>query len=117
MTDTLAKTPILASDRMIALTRKYDELKHAALVITDRLHGMILCAITGTPCIVLESKSPKVRGCYSWIKHLEYIRFANSSDDIAAEYLAIPEEPHCYDIAPLAHYFQQLAEDIQNIWR
>lgn len=117
VTDTLAEQPVTARDREINLSKKYNELKKASLVITDRLHGMIFCAITGTPCIVLESKSPKVRGCYEWIKHLEYIRFADRPEDIATEYRLIPKGSNLYDNSHLMHYYQQIAEDIKGIWR
>lgn len=48
-------------------------------VITDRLHCMILCAITGTPCIAFDNLSGKVHGVYEWIKSNEYIK---TVDDI-----------------------------------
>ncbi|MFB8735822.1 polysaccharide pyruvyl transferase family protein [Bacillus sp. SL00103] len=32
----------------------------AQVVVTDRLHGMIFCAITKTPCVVLRSFDHKV---------------------------------------------------------
>lgn len=39
------------------------------LIITDRLHGMILACITGTPCIALDNKNKKVSGVYqAWLK-------------------------------------------------
>ena len=34
------------------------------VVITDRLHGMIFSAITGTPCVVLSSYNHKIREYY-----------------------------------------------------
>lgn len=39
------------------------------IVITDRLHGMILSYITNTPCIVLPCNNLKIKGCYEWIKN------------------------------------------------
>ncbi len=116
-TDMVVPGRVTVEQREAALQAKFDEFSGAQLVITDRLHGMIFCAITGTPCIVIDSKSPKVRGCYEWIKHLDYIRFADSPEDIIAEYRAIPKGPHHYDNTHLTHYYQTLAEDIQNIWR
>lgn len=115
-TDMLAE-PISAIQREAAVRAKLNEFCGAELVITDRLHGMIFCAITGTPCIVVDSKSPKVRGCFEWIKHLDYIRFADAPEDIVAEYQAIPKGPHYYDNPHLMPYYKSLAEDIQNIWR
>ena len=34
------------------------------VVITDRLHGMIFSAVTGTPCVVLSSYNHKIREYY-----------------------------------------------------
>lgn len=59
--------------------RKLREFAASELVITDRLHGMIFAAVTETPCIVLNSRSHKIRGCYEWLSKLGYIRFL---DDI-----------------------------------
>ena len=42
--------------------------RHSSLVITDRLHGMIFAAITGTPCIALPNTNHKITGTYTdWI--------------------------------------------------
>lgn len=103
------------SERGAMVQKKLDEFSSAQLVITDRLHGMIFCAITGTPCIVIDSKSPKVRGCYEWIDHLEYIRFADDVSHIGKVYRSIPEGPHFYQNDQLLPYFRQLAEDIRTI--
>lgn len=116
-TDMIVKDRVSVDQREQILDEKFAQFAGAELVITDRLHGMIFCAITGTPCIVINSKSPKVRGCYEWIKNLDYIRFADNPNDIAAQYQNIPEGPHRYDNAHLTHYYQRLAEDINNIWR
>ena len=39
-------------NRELLLKQKIKEFQSAELVITDRLHGMIFAAITGTPCTV-----------------------------------------------------------------
>lgn len=116
-TDTVLPTSIAPQNRDKTVLQKLEEFASAQLVITDRLHGMIFCAITGTPCVVVNSKSPKVRGCYEWIKHLDYIRFVDKPEDIVTAYREIPEGPHYYDNSNLTHYYQTLAEDIQSIWR
>lgn len=48
-------------------------------VITDRLHAMIFCAITGTPCLVYDNLSNKVTAVHEWIKNLPYITIAGQS--------------------------------------
>lgn len=52
-------------------------------VVTDRLHGMLLCAVTGTPCVALDNSNNKVSGCYEWIKDLDYIQFVRNPREIA----------------------------------
>lgn len=114
-TDTHAKADVSIAQREAELAKKFAEFRSAELVITDRLHGMIFCAITGTPCIVLDSKSPKVRGCYEWIKELPYIRFVDDVSLVAEEYEKIPKIEHKYEEAYLQKYYIKLSEDILNI--
>jgi pyruvyl transferase EpsI len=101
---------ILPKNRNNELTRKWREFAKSELVVTDRLHAMIFSAITGTPCIVLDSKSPKVRGCYEWIKNLEYIKFADSIDMIPEVYKTIPKKKFVYDNT----YAYQLSEPLRK---
>ena len=61
---------------------KFEEFRGARLVITDRLHGMIFSAVTGTPCIALNNANGKVGFEYEWLKSLPYIRFVERIDDI-----------------------------------
>lgn len=96
-TDMYFNKPIKEAERFKVINDKINYFKNAELVITDRLHGMIFCAISGTPCIVLNSKSPKVKGCYQWIKHLEYIKFADDIKDIKSLYREIPKKIFYYN--------------------
>ena len=111
-TDMVVNHNIKPNEREKMVKEKMDEFCGVELVITDRLHGMILCAITGTPCIVIDSKSPKVRGCYTWIKHLEYIRFADKPTQIINEYNKIPHKDFKYDNSIFEMYFDDLRADI-----
>lgn len=49
------------------------KFQKADFVVTDRLHGMILSAITGTPVLFFDNLSKKVTGTYQWIDNNEYI--------------------------------------------
>lgn len=111
-TDMISACSVPISQREQILKDKFRQFSLAELVITDRLHGMIFCAITGTPCIVIDSKSPKVRGCYEWIKDLEYIRFADTPSSITEEYQKIPKSCHVYDNSHLNSYYQELVEEV-----
>ena len=51
------------------------------LVITDRLHGMIFCAITGTPCIAFNNSNGKIANTYNkWLKDFQHISFIENYD-------------------------------------
>ena len=110
--DMLAPHPIPIIERDAELEKQFDAFRHAELVITDRLHGMIFCAITGTPCIVIDSKSPKIRGCYEWIKDLPYIIFCEDIDEILLIYKTIPKQEWLYDNASLLPLFEPVKQDI-----
>ncbi len=105
----------------IPIEKREDELKKffagfgkAELVITDRLHGMIFAAISGTPCIVIDSKSPKLRGCYEWIRELEYVKFCDDISMFEDVYNSLPKGPQKYDNSHLMPYYEQLENDILN---
>lgn len=115
VTDMCTPYNIPPANRSFELDKKFSEFRNAELVITDRLHGMIFCAVTGTPCIVLNSKSHKVTGCYEWIKHLEYIKFSDSVSNIGKLYGEIPKKEFFYDNSNLKEYYETLKTDIKNI--
>lgn len=62
----------LTEDQSIKeLENIWSAFRSSSLVITDRLHGMIFCAITKTPCIAINNSNGKVSGVYElWIKQL-----------------------------------------------
>lgn len=61
------------------------DFKKSKLVITDRLHGMIFCAITKTPCIAIDNSTRKVSGVYNkWLKNFSMIKLA---EDLSSDYL------------------------------
>ena len=115
LTDTVVDHCVLPAERENELQNKFDEFRSAELVVTDRLHGMIFAAITGTPCIVLDSKSPKVRGCYEWVKDLEYIKFCDNVENIPAIYRSIPKKRFEYTNDKLIPYYEILKADIKQI--
>ncbi len=58
-----------------------DTYLSAKIVITDRLHGMIFCVITGTPCIAFDNNNGKVLAAYDlWVRGTSYIRMVKKED-------------------------------------
>ena len=58
------------------------QISSVECVVTDRLHGMILCAVTGTPCVALGNGYHKVESCGEWLKELGYIRFIRDVSEL-----------------------------------
>lgn len=56
-------------------------LRTKQVVVTDRLHCMIFCAITKTPCVVFDNSNNKTSGVFnSWLKDCGYIRMCGEFD-------------------------------------
>ena len=66
-----------------------DQYRDAKIVITDRLHGMIFAAVTGTPCVVLPNANHKITGTYQdWLREsCPFIRLADARDADSLERL------------------------------
>lgn len=71
-------------NRRSLLDAKLTEFASAELVVTDRLHGMVMAAITRTPVVALDNISRKVSGVGEWVSSLPYVRLVQPGDDIAA---------------------------------
>ncbi|RIV74385.1 polysaccharide pyruvyl transferase family protein [Flagellimonas aequoris] len=52
-------------------------------VVTDRLHGMIFCYITGTPALVFLNNNHKIKSSYKWIVDTGNIYLIEDFDEMA----------------------------------
>jgi pyruvyl transferase EpsI len=68
------KNHLNLKERLEELNKIWNQFKKSELVITDRLHGMIFCYITKTPCLVFQNNNHKVKGSYEWIKNQSNIK-------------------------------------------
>lgn len=80
--DTCVDKEYSKEERDDLLNDFFAEVSKRKLVITDRLHGMIFCAITNTPCIALANNNHKVYGVYKWLKAVPWIQFCENVYDI-----------------------------------
>lgn len=115
-TDTISKNNNISyENRKNELELKFNEFKSAELIITDRLHGMIFCAITGTPCIVLDNSNHKVKGVYKWLSNLKYIKFMGDINNIDLHIKnMINLKFYNYDNTYLKKEFDLIAEAIEK---
>lgn len=116
ISDTLIRKRVLKEEREEILQSLWNQFYSSKVVITDRLHGMIFCAITKTPCIVTRSLDHKIVESYKWIKKLNYIRMV---DDLSFENI----KPIIDELSNLKHidefdfdtlYFDRLYYDIME---
>lgn len=61
-------------------------LQRGKVVITDRLHGHILCTLLGIPHVILDNNYGKVFSYHiSWTKSLETVRTAQTAEEAMAK--------------------------------
>lgn len=62
--------------------RGSDALSRGEVVITDRLHGHILCTLLGIPHVALDNSYRKIGNFIdSWTRDLDYVRTASTIDE------------------------------------
>lgn len=115
-TSTLTNYAISEKQRNTELFNKWDEFSSAKLVITDRLHGMIFAAITGTPCLAIDNLSNKVSGVYNLVPKIDYIQICGNLDDVLVNiekyyYMGINNE---YGNSTLECEYQKIKDIITN---
>lgn len=71
--DTEVKRTVSPELRKTEIMSLMSQFLRARFVVTDRMHGMIFAAITGTPCVVMKSLDNKVIGSYRWLNNINYI--------------------------------------------
>ncbi|QQD15379.1 polysaccharide pyruvyl transferase family protein [Sphingobacterium sp. UDSM-2020] len=85
----ITRGELTVAEREEELYKIWNKFKGAELVITDRLHGMIFCYITGTPCLVFQNNNHKVRETYDWLKDTSYVTLmGNFSKSNIDDYLS-----------------------------
>lgn len=116
-TDMVPAEAYSVSAREERVNAKLQEFRDSELVITDRLHAMIFCAITHTPCIAFNNVNGKVGGVYEWIRPLSFIRVTNPSDvtdQLVSELLSIDTAGFPSTRELLSDSFDKMASFIAN---
>ncbi len=79
--DTVDKySDFLPRKRERKITDFMNILSQKQLVITNRLHCMIFCYLSSTPCIALDNISHKISGVCQWLSECNYIKCASFED-------------------------------------
>ena len=84
-TDTVEDRDVTHSEREEMVKGKIREFASCELIITDRLHGMVLAGMSGTKTMVWSNCNYKVLGIYRWIKDNRFISYISNIEMFEAE--------------------------------
>jgi len=113
--DTLInRSQMTINDRLEELNKIWDNFRKAELVITDRLHGMIFCYITNTPCIAFLNNNHKIEATYQWILCNENISIMHSFTEKDIASLVAKKELKFKEYKPIPYLFQPLIDILKN---
>jgi exopolysaccharide biosynthesis predicted pyruvyltransferase EpsI/GT2 family glycosyltransferase len=113
VTDTVYSENIAISDREKRLEEKFNQFKKYEVVVTDRLHGVIFAAITGTPCIALGNYNHKVLSLCNWLKPLPYVKFVDNIENIRDNLIVLKKQKNnFYDVRLLENHFAGMKKKI-----
>ena len=80
--DTISKNNVKEKNREKVIEKKMEEFGKFDLIITDRLHAMILTYLVGKKCIAIDKKTHKVSSIYNtWMQDCDQIMYADNFDD------------------------------------
>lgn len=107
----IGKQNMSIAERDEELNAIWIAFKSAELVITDRLHGMIFCHITGTPALVFQNNNHKVRETYHWIRESKGITLQTDfSESTLNNFFENPNFKTEFDNEQFKHHYKPLIE-------
>lgn len=108
------KDNLTVEKRIFELEKIWDVFKNAEFVITDRLHGMIFCYITNTPCLVFQNNNHKIKSSYEWIKNKSNIKLMDEFSEIEIAHFIINKDFSQLKYESLNESFEILLSEVIN---
>jgi len=108
------------ANRETIVRTKLTEFQRSKLIVTDRLHAMILSVITGTPCVVFHGYNHKIPSTYeTWFQDIPYIRLIQKADDFeqAMSEVVTASTENGMQLEMLRGKFQGLKEEILEAYQ
>lgn len=102
------------NDGYNCVMRYIKRIQQYSLIITDRLHAMILSVLAGVPCIATDNSTSKLTGVYPWIKSAS-VRILSNLDEITDKVVGdmITNNASLYKRPDAG--FDQMADNIKRI--
>jgi len=107
--------PIMGLKRNEYIQKYIDMVSGFKYVLTDRLHCMLLCLITGTPCIAFDNLTGKLSSVYQWINDCDYINIVGSENEVE-KYIkkySNNTETKLYDWSDIYKKFEELSGEFR----
>ncbi len=79
---TVSDEDICLNNRKDHVDKLLEQIGSTRVMVTDRLHGMIFCAITDTPCVAFDNVSGKLAGTYDWLRNHYPIVLCHSEEEL-----------------------------------
>lgn len=116
-TDTIVSGYIYPEQRKEKVLEKLQEFSKVQLVITDRLHGMLFAAITGTPCLFFDNKNGKVQNVFEWIKDIKYVKPITDMNNIEEEIQIVLENRGRYPAQRYISQYDALTMKVRKLFK
>ena len=116
--DMVQKPQASSASRAVRLDTMLQKIAGSEVVVTDRLHAMILSALTGTPCVVLGNSYHKIRSFMSWMEEIPYIRYIEEPEKCgeALKEVTGVKDP-VYPLDTMRGKFADFREAVQDVLR
>jgi len=115
--DTVINKPVFRHNRKAILEKLFNKIGSSELLITDRLHGMVIAYLTKTPCLVFNSRSPKLLGTYEWIKKSDYIKIHDDSRAIKEEIKDILSHEYSFNESVSKTCFEKMKQVVRSYYK
>ena len=111
--DTVINKKISFFNRKRIFKKMLNKVAKYKMVITDRLHCMIFCYLTNTPCIAFDNTTKKISGVYEWL-NCNYIRVLNELNEFTDTYNYLTNLKELEDNTNLKSYYKNLVSLIKG---
>lgn len=103
-------------EEMIYISELVKTIQNCRLVITDRLHGMVLAVICGVPCVVFDNSTHKISSVFEWIKERPNVALCRENDvEKMKKIIESVLKAGYIEYRPMKKEFDEMAEVIKSI--
>lgn len=116
VTDTVISGGIKKTDeRKQTLDQFLEYLAKSEVVVTDRLHGGVFCALTGTPCIIFPNNYYKIEATLKWLDELKYVKVIHEKEEFpAALEWVTKQKKRDYQVKKVQKKFRKLSKIVKR---